>query len=70
MITVPATNPVTMPEVETVPVPAVDELHKPPGLVSLNAVLLPAHSAGVPVIIAGAAFTVTMAVAVQPVASV
>jgi hypothetical protein len=42
-------------------------LHEPPVVVLLNVVVLPTHTLVVPVIAAGSAFTVTIAVMLQPV---
>jgi hypothetical protein len=40
--------------------------HIPPGMASLSVVVDPIHTCNAPVMAVGAAFTVTLAVAVQP----
>ena len=64
--TVPAVPPVTTPDVDTVAVVLLPVLQVPPVVVSVNAVVIPSHTVGVPPIVAGSAFTVTFAVAAQP----
>lgn len=62
----PAATPVTVPEDEpTVATPADPELQFPP-LVLLSVVVAPIHIFAVPLIAAGAAFTVSVLVAKHP----
>ena len=65
-IAVPAVDPVTEPPVPNVtePDPAV-VLHVPPVTASVNVIVLPTHVDGVPFMVPGTAYTVTIAVAVQ-----
>ena len=68
MVAVPPDTPLTTPVVE--PIEATPEpllLHVPPPVISLNVVVLPVHTDVVPEIPLGAAFTVTVVVAEQPV---
>ena len=67
----PAATPVTTPvEKFTVAIPGFDEIQNPPVAVVLSEVLRPIHITGVPVIGAGAGFTVIVFVAWQPVGNV
>jgi hypothetical protein len=43
-------------------------LHVPPGVISLTEVVIPSHTDNVPVIAAGKGLTVTVVLALQPVA--
>lgn len=64
----PAKMPHTIPdEVPTVAIVGLLMLHEPPVVRSLNVVHIPSHTEVVPVIAAGNGFTVTFAVALQPV---
>ena len=65
MVVVPPATPVTIPEVPTVAADVLLLLHAPPTVASLNAVVPPAHTASVPVMlpIEPPAFTVTTVVA-------
>ena len=67
MIVVPEVTPVTTPEAFIVAVVAPPLLHVPPVVASLNVVVPGAHTVIVPVIADGIVFTVTIAVAVQPI---
>jgi len=62
---VPAVTPVTFPKPSTVTFALKDD-HEPLPVASLSAIVLPAHTGITPEIAAGAALTVTVAVAVQP----
>ena len=71
MVTTPAAIPVTTPAASTVAVPGALLLHVPLGVPSVNVIVWPIHAAAGPAIAAAvAAFTVTCAVALQPVPSV
>ena len=63
----PARTPVTPPVEPTVAIVTSCELHAPPVVASARPILAPAQTTGVPVITAGEALTVTVAVAEQPV---
>ena len=65
---VPAEMPVTIPVEPMVPIVVGLQLHVPPGVASASGLVLPVHALAVPVIGAGAAFTVTVVVTteVQP----
>jgi hypothetical protein len=63
MVVVPAAIPVTTPVTETVPTAGVLLLHVPDGLISVNVVVLPAHTAEAPLMAAGEPLTVTTIVA-------
>lgn len=65
MIVVPASIPVTTPAVLMVATAVLVLLHVPPGVVMERAVVLPSHTASVPLMVAPTtAFTVMMRVAV------
>ena len=68
MVDEPAEIPVTTPVVLTVATAGNELLHVPPAVASARAVVLPAHTAGVPVI-AATVFTVSTTVETQPVGS-
>ena len=71
IVVVPASRPVTTPELlPTVAVVALLLLHVPPVGVLLSVLLLPTHTVGVPPITAGRALTVTLADTPQFVGSV
>lgn len=53
-----------------VPIPGAEEVHMPPVVVSVNAVVVPAHNTLFPLIGCGNGFTVTTAVMIQPVGKV
>ena len=60
---VPSAMPVTIPEpVPTVAIALLLLLHEPPGVISINVIVLPIHTLPGPVIGAGTVFTVTVAV--------
>jgi len=60
IVTVPPLTPVTIPEEELmVATPVLLLLHTPPPVALLNVMLAPGHTADVPVMAAGAAFTIT-----------
>ena len=63
MIAVPAVPPVTTPAPLIEAVPGALLLHVPPAVASVNAVVRPEHTARVPVMAVGKAFTVTVVVA-------
>ena len=65
MVAVPAATPVTIPVDPTVATDVVPEVHAPPLVPSLNAVVAPAHNVAVPEIVPapGTVFTVTTVVA-------
>ena len=66
---VPADMPATTPDdASTVPTPVIDELHVPPVLLLVRAVVEPAHTLRVPVIADGNELTVTVVVMIQPLA--
>ena len=65
--TPPVTTPVDSP---TVAIPVALLLHVPPPVPSVSVVVNPEHTVRVPLIAVGNGFTVTMAVCIQPVASV
>ena len=54
--------PLTLPEPSTIALAVLLLLHVPPAVTSLNAVNSPTHTAGVPEIADGRAFTVSAAV--------
>ena len=66
MVAVPAATPVTMPDVPIVATPVLLLAHVPPLVVEDRVVVDPAHTEVVPVIAAGSAFTVTIAVLLHP----
>ena len=66
MVTVPAATPVTMPDVPIVATPVLLLAHVPPLVIEDRVVVDPAHTVVVPVIAAGSAFTVTVAVLLHP----
>ena len=69
IVVVPADMPVTTPVVgSTVPTAGTLLLQVPPGEDEVSVVVSPTHTLAVPVIVPGPAFTVTVAVAKQPVA--
>lgn len=71
MVTVPGTIPLTIPDVEfIVAVPASLLLHVPPGGLQVTVPVAPTHTADVPPIAPGLAFTVTVLVTLQPVGNV
>ena len=59
----PARTPDTLPELLTVAIPGETELHVPPPVTSLNAVVAPAQTVAVPSTAVGTEFTVTIVVA-------
>ena len=59
---VPPATPVTTPELVTVAIVALLLLHVPPVVASLNAVVEPGHTVGVPVMAAGGAAIVMASV--------
>jgi hypothetical protein len=67
MFGLPAAMPVTTPEADTVPSALMLLLQFPPGVTSVSVVVEPTHTEVVPVIATGVWFTVTTAVAIQPV---
>lgn len=69
MVAVPAAPPVTVPAT-TVATVVLLLLHTPPVVVSVRAVVSPAHILLVPLIAAGLGFTVNEVVVIQPVGSV
>jgi hypothetical protein len=69
MVAVPAAAPVTMPVEPTVAVGRAVLLHIPPVVALCNAVVLPAQTLSVPVMGAGDASTLIVAVVVQPLPS-
>ena len=70
IVDVPAVDPVTMPVEDPIKALLLLLFHVPPDGVEFNAVVKPAHTAAMPVIEEGFAFTVTTAVLRQPVLSV
>jgi hypothetical protein len=66
IVTVPDDTPVTTPVLDTVAVPRALLLHVVPVVVVLNVVVLPTHTLSTPVIAPGNGFTVSGAVALQP----
>ena len=66
MVAVPAATPVTIPDVPIVATPVLLLAHVPPLVVEDRVVVDPAHTEVVPVIAAGSAFTVTVAVLLHP----
>ena len=70
MVTVPAVTPVTIPDEEPTLALALLAVHTPPARVLVSAVLRPSQTVSVPLIVPGAAFTVTPAVTEQPVGMV
>ena len=67
MMAVPAVPPVTTPvALPTIAVALLPVLHVPPVAVSVRVVVSPSHTVIVPVILLGSGFTVTFAVAAQP----
>ena len=56
--------------VVTVATPTLPLVHPPPPVVVLKVVVNPAHTISFPVIALGSGYTVTIAVAIQPVLSV
>lgn len=67
MVVVPVVIPVTMPVVApTVAIAGLALVHAPPGVVVVSVVVLPIHTVPAPPIGEGIAFTVTIAVTVQP----
>ena len=71
IVDVPATEPVTTPDVDNaiVALPLL-LVQVPPAGVEFNVVVKPIHTFGVPVIIVGLSFTVTTVVMMQPVPNV
>ena len=67
MVDVPAVDPVTTPVEEPIIALLLLLFHVPPDGVEFNVVVKPAHTAIVPAIEEGLAFTVTSAVLMQPV---
>ena len=67
MTDVPAAIPDTLPETSTVATEILLLLHVPPPVASDNAVIAPAQTRGIPVMLAGNGFTVTTRVLKQPV---
>ena len=63
-VEIPATTPVAVP---TVAIAELDVLHEPPPVAEERVVLEPTQVLAVPLIAAGSAFTVTVAVRRQPV---
>ena len=63
---VPAAKPATMPVLPMLPMPVWLLLQLPPLVVLLRVVVLPSHSAAVPLMAAGDVLTVTVAVVRQP----
>jgi hypothetical protein len=70
MIAVPGAIPVTMPDELTVATAGDIEVHVTPDVAELSVVVCPSQKDNVPVIAAGLAFTVSMAVARHPVGNV
>ena len=71
MVAVPAVTPVTKPvDDPTVAIVVEPLLHVPPPVASLSVVVVAIHTCVVPVIEGGSAFTVTVAIAWQPLAIV
>jgi hypothetical protein len=68
IVAVPAATAVTIPDVFIVATAVLVLLHVPPASEELSADVEPAHAEIVPLITAGAAFTVTTDVVLQPVA--
>ena len=66
MAAVPAVIPVTTPVDEMVAADRLPLIHVTPGVASVSVIIDPAHTLPAPVIAAGVAFTVTVAVTVQP----
>lgn len=67
MVTAPGTIPLTNPDVAfTVAVPASLLLHVPPGVTLVTVPVAPTHTAVVPPIVPGLAYTVTVLVTLQP----
>jgi hypothetical protein len=70
IVDVPGESPTATPEaVPIVAIPILLLLHFPPPVISLKEVALPAHTAVMPVIAAGAGLTVIVLVTLQPVES-
>ena len=70
MALVPADTPVAIPDIEPiVATPVADELHVPPAVLLLRLVVVPEQMLSVPLIADGSALTVTVLIALQPVAS-
>jgi hypothetical protein len=69
MVAVPAATPVVIPVEPTVAIPMALELHTPPVVALLRAIVAAAHTADAPVIVPalGNGFTVIVLVARQPV---
>lgn len=71
MVTVPEFQGGIIPVAEPIPATEVlEELHKPPGVASLNVTVLPWQNDEGPVIAAGAGFTVSGNVELHPVTNV
>ena len=66
----PAVTPVTIPEAEVTDTLRELAVQVPPGLASVNVNDEPTHMAGVPLMAAGSALMVRVAVVLQPVGSV
>ncbi len=66
MVTVPAVTPVTIPVDPTVAMAVLLLVHEPPVVVEDNGVVCPTQRLAAPVIAAGAGFTVTVVLTVQP----
>ena len=70
IVAVPSATPVTFPVVAfTDAIDALLLLHVPPAVASLSKIVWPTHTVAEPDIDAGNAFTVMLAVAIQPVVS-
>jgi hypothetical protein len=66
MLAVPAATPVTIPEASTEAVAVLEEDHEPPVVAHARVIVPPAHADPVPVMAAGIAYTLTIAVTVVP----
>jgi hypothetical protein len=69
IVTIPGCTPVTIPP-STVAVAVDDEVHDPPGGLSVSVVVAPAHTEPAPAIGPGDRLTVTIVVPVQPLVDV
>jgi hypothetical protein len=69
IVVVPAATPVTTPDASIVAFAGVPLVHVPPVVTLFNVVVRPSQTVSVPVIVAGSALTVTVAVVMQPVGS-
>lgn len=71
MVAVPAPIPVTSPVVDTtVAMPVAPDVQEPEGVASPSGVVAPVHTEVIPVMAAGAAFTVRFFVTLHPTADV